>query len=118
MTDKDFDAFKQYIADKDYGYKTQSEEALEQLKKKAEDEKYFDAIKDTYTQLKQNLAHDKQADIDRSKDEVMVLLQEEIAKRYYFQKATYEATFKNDNDIQAAINIFKDPTRYQSMLKK
>lgn len=118
FTETDFEDFKKYIADKDYGYKTQSEEALEALKKKSEEEKYFDAIKDTYAQLKQNLAHDKQADIDRSKAEITILLQEEIAKRYYFQRASYEATFKNDQDIQAAIKLFGEPAKYQSMLKK
>jgi carboxyl-terminal processing protease len=118
FTDADFEAFKKYLAGKDYGYTTNSEKALEDLKVKAEDEKYFEAIKASYEQLKQQLNHDKQADIDKSKLEIMELLQEEIAKRYYLQRARYEATFKTDEDIQAAVKLFAEPARYSSLLSK
>ncbi len=118
FTDADFEDFKKYLAGKDYGYTTNSEKALEDLKTKAEDEKYFEAIKSSYEQLKQQLNHDKQADIDKSKLEIMELLQEEIAKRYYLQRARYEATFKTDEDIQAAMKLFAEPTRYSSLLNK
>lgn len=118
FTDADFEAFKKYLAGKDYGYTTNSEKALEDLKTKAEDEKYFEAIKASYEELKQQLNHDKQADIDKSKAEIIELLQEEIAKRYYLQRARYEATFKTDEDIQAAIKLFAEPVRYTSILSK
>jgi carboxyl-terminal processing protease len=117
ITDADFEDFKKFIADKEYDYTTQSEQALEELKKKAEQEKYFESIKAVYAQMKKELAHDKQADIDRAKSEIKELLQEEIAKRYYLQRARYEATFKTDEDIQQALSIFADINKYRSMLK-
>jgi carboxyl-terminal processing protease len=118
LTDTDFEDFKVYISNKEYDYTTQSEQALEELKKKAEQEKYFDAIKEVYENMKKELAHDKQADIDRTKKEIMELLQEEIAKRYYLQRARYEATFSSDDDIQQALRIFADKATYNAILKK
>jgi carboxyl-terminal processing protease len=117
VTDDDFEDFKKFIANKDYDYTTLSEQALEELKKKAEQEKYFESIKGVYAQMKKELAHDKQADIDRAKAEIVELLQEEIAKRYYLQRARYEATFKTDEDIQTALSVFADMNKYRSMLK-
>ncbi len=87
------------------------------MKKKAQDEKYFDAIAGTYEQLKQQLNHDKEADIDKNKSEIVDLLEEEIARRYYFQKARYEASFAHDEDVQEALKVFADKGRYQELLK-
>jgi carboxyl-terminal processing protease len=118
ITNEIFNDFKTYLADKDYDYTTQSEQALEELKKKAESEKYFDAIKEQYDKLKQTLTHDKQADLDKNRDEISELLQEEIARRYYFQKARYEATFAIDEDVQEALKVLKDKKRYTELLSK
>jgi carboxyl-terminal processing protease len=117
LSDEDFADFKKFISSKEYDYVTASEKALEDFKKQAESEKYFDAVKVQYESLKQNLTHDKQADIDKNKEEISRLLEEEIARRYYYQKARYEASFKSDEDIQEALTLFADPARYQSLLK-
>ena len=117
LDDADFEDFKKYIAGKDFDYMTASEKALEDFKKKAEDEKYFGAIKEHYETLKHNLQHDKQADLQKNKEEITQLLDEEISRRYYFQKARYEASFKNDEDVQEALKILKDKAKYQSLLK-
>ena len=117
ITDIDFDDFKKYISGKEYDYMTASERALDDFKKKAEDEKYFSAVKDQYESLKHNLQHDKQADLEKNKKEIMQLIDKEIASRYYFQKARYEASFNSDEDIQEALKLFSDMSRYQNLLK-
>jgi carboxyl-terminal processing protease len=117
ITDIDFDDFKKYISGKEYDYMTASERALDDFKKKAEDEKYFSAVKDQYESLKHNLQHDKQADLEKNKKEIMQLIDKEIASRYYFQKARYEASFNSDEDIQEALRLFSDMSRYQNLLK-
>lgn len=117
LADADFDDFKKFIADKEYDYTTQSEKALEDFKKKAEEEKYFEAVKAQYEQLKSNLRHDKLADLDKNKQEIVNLLEEEIARRYYYQKARFEMAFKNDKDVKEAIALFKDMNRYNELLK-
>jgi carboxyl-terminal processing protease len=117
VTDADYEDFKKFLSGKDYDYMTSSEKALEEFKKKAEDEKYFDAVKSQYELLKTNLTHDKLADLEKNKEEIVDLLDEEIARRYYFQKAHYETSFKNDVDVQEALKLFADMDRYKSLLK-
>lgn len=117
LNEDDFNDFKKFLSGKDYDYSTQTEKALEEFKKKAEDEKYFEGIKAQYESLKQNFTHDKQADLDRNKTEILELLEEEIARRYYYQKARYEASFKSDEDIQEALKLFSDFPRYEAILR-
>jgi carboxyl-terminal processing protease len=116
LTEADFNDFKKFVSDKDYGYSTESERALENLQKKAREEKYFDAIAITYEQLKEKLKHDKESDIEKNKSEIIDLLEEEIARRYYFQKARYEASFAHDEDVQQALKLLNDGSKYHSLL--
>ena len=116
LSDAEFESFKKFISNKSYEYKTASEIALEELKKKAEDEKYFDAIKEHYENLKNKLKHDKLADTDKNKSEIMSILEEEIIRRYYYQKGRTEAGFDNDSDIQEAIKLFADTNKFESLL--
>lgn len=118
LTDADFADFKKFIANKTYDYQTASEKALEDFKKKAEEEKYFEAVKQQYDVLKQNLNHDKQADLEKNKAEIIRLLESEIAKRYYFQRAQYEMAAKHDDDVKEALLLFANPTKYNQLLNK
>jgi len=117
VSESDFDDFKKFISGKEYDYMTASEKALDDFKRKAEDEKYFAAVKDQFESLKHNLQHDKDADLGKNKSEIMQLLDKEITVRYYFQKARYEASFSSDEDIQEALKLFSDLNRYQNLLK-
>ena len=60
--------------------------------------------------------HDKQADIEKNKEEIISLLEEEIVRRYYFQKGRIEAGFDHDADVQAALKIFADKAAYKNIL--
>ena len=117
ISEADFEDFKKFIADKDYGYTTSTEKSLDEFKKKAEEEKYFDAVKAQYESMKKELQHDKKADIEKNKEEIKLLLEEEIAKRYYFQKAHYETAFDHDEDILEALKVLADKNKYEGILK-
>lgn len=118
LTETEFNDFKTFLTDKKYDYQTASEKALEEFKKKAEEEKYYEAIAVEYQKLKQNLNHDKLADIEKNKIEIINLLEAEIAKRYYFQKAAYEMAPKHDEDMKEAIKLLNDIPKYKSIIAK
>lgn len=116
LTESDFSDFKAFINNKNYEYNTATETALLEVKKKAEEEKYFEAIKAQFEAMKENMKHDKQADIEKNKLEIIALLEEEIVRRYYFQKGRIEAGFDNDLEVQEALKIFADKTKYSQIL--
>lgn len=116
LTDADYVAFRKFVEGKDIDYSTQTEKELEDLKKQAEQEHYFDAIKNSYDAMKNQLKLDKLADLDRHKEEIVSLLEEEIVRRYYFQKGRTEASFAHDREVREALSLLADPTRYNSIL--
>jgi carboxyl-terminal processing protease len=116
FSESDWQDFIKFIGTKEYQYETETEKELDILKKKAEDEKYYDAIKLTYDEMKKKLSHDKTADLEKAKPEIVELLELEISKRYYFQKASIESGFDDDKDIKAAVDLLHDQARYKSLL--
>lgn len=116
ITPELFNEFSEFIATKEYSYKTESEELLTEWQKVAEREKYFDAAKSEFEQLKQKIEYDKKADIDKSKDQLSELLLDEITSRYYFQKGRIESSFGYDAELKKAVEILKDKTFYKEIL--
>jgi len=117
VTDKIYDEFLLYLSDKKYDYTTKTEQAVDELKKNAEKEHYFNAISSEYDALKAQVAKDKLGDLTKHREEIRELLKLEIITRYYFQKGKVIASLKNDPDIAEGMRIINDPQLYQSVLE-
>lgn len=116
FSDDDFKDFLEYLSTKEYDYVTGSEKKLEELKQNAESEKSFTEIKDEFTALKTKLSHSKQQDVQKNKEEIVQLLEEEIISRYYFQKGRMQASLKNDKEVRKAIECLLDQSQYTGIL--
>lgn len=116
FSDADWKEFKKFLEGKDYAYLTETEKALEEWKTKAQKENYYTALEEDYKALKQKLMHDKDEDLRKSEEEIRTLLQDEIIKRYYFQKGLIENSFSRDKDVQEALKLLKDSARYRGIL--
>jgi carboxyl-terminal processing protease len=90
---------------------------MEDLIKRAQDDKHYEDIKSEIDVIKKKISHNKANDLIRFKDEVREMLEQEIASRYYFQKGMIEATFDDDADILAAINVLNNPDKFKGYLK-
>ncbi len=117
LNDNDFNDFVKWIDDKDYSYKSKSEESLKEFKAIAEKENYFNAIKSEYESLQKSLVHDKKQDLIKNKIEILQLLQSEIVTRYYYQKGRLQNQLNEDPDVAQAISVLDNPGKYQSILK-
>jgi carboxyl-terminal processing protease len=118
LSETEWMEFLKFIENKDYSYTNKTEQALEEFRKKAEDDKSFTPIASEYEMLKSKLSHDKKNDIQQHKTEIIEFIEAEITKRYYYQKATVEASFDDDPEIQAALGLFGDMKRYNALLNK
>ncbi|MBK7967030.1 MAG: S41 family peptidase [Bacteroidetes bacterium] len=118
ISEEEFEKFIQWQSSKEYDYTTESEIMLKELKEKAEKEKYFEHIKAEYESVEKVLAHDKVTDLRLNKEEVKLLLENEIVSRYFYQNGRIEASFNDDPDILSAIKALKAPQVYQSMLNR
>lgn len=116
VNDVIYNAFVEYISDKEYDYLTDSEQMLEELKKVAEKEKYFSGVENEYNALKERMMHDKGEDLKRASDAIKHLLGDEIISRYYFQKGRIEHSFSWDPEIMKAREILNDTEFYARVL--
>ena len=118
LSDAEYLDFANWTKDKEYDYVTQVEKDLNALEASAKREKYMDAISEQLKALRVKLSHSKDADLITFKREIKELLEQEIVTHYYLQKGAKEASFAADNEMKAALELFKDMPRYQSILKK
>lgn len=118
LTDEEYKQFKLWLGDKDYDYTTSVEEELAQLEKSAKKEKYYNDIESQLNQLKDKVKHNKEQDLEIFKKEIKQALKEEIVSRFYLQKGTIEASFKDDPEVQKAIELLQDSATYNKLLSK
>lgn len=116
LTDSEYQDFVNWLKGKDYTYTTKVEKSLDEMTKQSKQEKYYDAMKTQLEQMKKVITQDKENDLIKFKSQIIEYLEEEIASRYYLQKGIIEASFDSDNDIQAAIEVLNDKTKYNKIL--
>ncbi len=116
LTDKDFEEFTTFASGKDYNYNTDTEDALQKFKDQATKENYLLELSSEYESLLNKLKRNKANDLAKYKEEIMQVLEEEIASRYYFEKARIEASFDNDIEIKEAISMLKDEVKFNTNL--
>jgi carboxyl-terminal processing protease len=97
--------FMKFVKDKNFSYTTESEKAIEKLKKTAKDEGYLDKIKPQVELLEKNLAAEKDKDLLNNRKDIEELLRSEIVGRYYYQKGRIVASLNDDPDLKRAFEI-------------
>ncbi len=117
ISDEDYEDFIQFIDSRKFDYNTQTENALKKLEEMAKKEKYFDRSKEEFRLLKEKLTHDKYKDLETFRGEILELLKEEIAGRYYYQGGKIHASLSHDEQLLRASEVLMDQDQYYSILR-
>jgi len=116
LSDEDFKAFTDYLAEKKFTYTTQTEKSYNALLEMAQFEGLDKSAKDEFTALKAKLLPDVMKNIQDTKKEVSELLSLEIIKRYYYQKGEIQYSLRTDKDLKVALDILKPDGKYLKIL--
>ncbi len=116
ISDNDFTSFKDFLSDKSYDYKTETEKAIEALKTTSEKENYFNLLEPQYLDLFDEFELNKKNDLDRNKQIINEILSEEISSRYYYQEGRIRTSIEYDKEIKEAIKHLKQKDLYNSIL--
>lgn len=116
VSEADFQEFLAFLKNKEYEYTTATEENLKGLETAAKDENYYAALKADIEIMQKKLREDKREDINKNKEDIKEILEEEIVARYYYQTGRVEASFDDDKDIKEAIQLFGNPDKYRKIL--
>jgi len=118
LTDEQYDAFKAFALKDDFSYTTASEESLKKMKETAEKEGYFNEVKNEYEAMLSKVTPSKARDLDKFKEEIAQMIENEIVSRYYFQKGRTVNSFRYDNVLLKAKEILINSNEYNTILKK
>jgi carboxyl-terminal processing protease len=118
LSDSQYEEFKSFALKDDFSYTTASEEALKKMKETAEKEGYFNEVKSEYEAMMLKVTPSKSRDLDKFKNEISQMLENEIVSRYYFQKGRTLNSFRYDKVLQKAKEILGNTNEYNTILKK
>lgn len=116
LSDSEYQDFLSYLKDKDYSYKTESEQKMIELQKAVSDEKYFSDIKNEYDLLAQKINARKKGDLQNHKTQIVQALEEEIVSRYYFQNGRLEYSLTQDLEVKEALALLSDGNKLKTVL--
>jgi carboxyl-terminal processing protease len=117
LTDEEYSAFKAYVLKEEFTYSTASEEILKKMKEIAEKEGFYEDTKEEYSALMSKVVPSKERDLEKFKNEIKMLLENEIVSRYYFQKGRAIDSFRNDESIEKSIETLANKSAYNTILK-
>jgi len=107
LSDADFEDFLTYACDQEFDYRSGIQAQIEQLKKVAEQDGMYDICKDEIDALQAKMQMDK-ADVLRSKkDEILPLIENEVAVRYYYYPAGPAVSMKYDDQLSECLDNWK-----------
>jgi len=115
LSENDYTRFIAMCSTHNLEYKTETELALEELKKTAQKESYIQDALHEYEALAHKLVPDTKGDLQKFKHQIKLILENEIIARYYFDKGRVEATLSEDRALAKAIENF-DPVKHSAIL--
>lgn len=116
LSDEEFQQFVHWMKDKNYEYKSYLEYQLNKFTQEAKKEKYYGDLKNQLDQINVKISDNKKNELVLYKDQIKLLLEEEIMSRYYLEKGGVEVGFKNDKDIIKATEILHSSPEYKKIL--
>lgn len=110
----DWANFQSFLGQSDFAFTSQAEQLLEKAAQKADSEGY--AINDQLKAIQEKIDAAQAAAINAQKDEIIKVIEKEIAGRYYYQRGKVQMGLRNDKEVQEAIAVLTDKARYDKIL--
>lgn len=117
FTDQDYSDFGTFLHNRNFNYKTSTEESLNELLANAKKEKYYDLHKDLFNDLQKDITHNLDQDLKMFKPEITDLIADEIVSRYFYENGAIAYTIKNDEQVLKARDLLNNSEEYNAILK-
>ena len=116
ITDDVYVDFIAFVKEKNFNYKTKTEQALRTLEEIAKKEKYYQFSENEFTALSNKLSHDFKHDMNTFSKEIKILLEESIVDRYYYRSGMIQSSLVYDIQIEKACELLEDKNIYIAIL--
>ena len=118
ISDADYIAFKSFLKQEKITIDTETNKALKNVLETAKKEKIDAQIASEYKQLELAIERNQELELDKNKNQIKKLIQEELITRYQYREGLYQFFTKENLEIERAIAILNNQTQYKSILKK
>ncbi len=102
LTDDEYDQFVKFAADKVFDHRTATEVEFDQLLALSKREGLYEGMKEAVDKLEKMIKLSKTEVLQKNKNEIKPLLEEEICARFYFQKGRIASIIRNDEVLKRA----------------
>ena len=116
LADADWEEFKQRVVESGFTYDPLSRKQYDELVKAAKFEGYYDEAEDAFEQLALKLKHDVATDVEKHKDVIRHILEQEIIASYYYQQGVIEAGLNDDKQMKEAERLLGNLEEYYRLL--
>jgi len=116
LTNEEFNSFSNFILQEGFKFQTRSQKILDELIRTSKENNYFERAKPFIDSLSQIVKTSTLTEIERNRNEVKTVLEDEIVGRYYFQHGRFQRFVKRDNLVKKAIEVVKDSKQFREIL--
>ena len=117
LTDADYEEFKQMVISSGFKYDLGTGKMFDELVKVAQIEGRYSEAQAEFDALKAKLSNNLSADLDRHREVIQSLLEENIVTCYYYQRGAAETMLKYDKQVKRAVELLKDKEGYSELLR-
>ena len=105
LSDAEFDDFVNFAKTQTFDYRSSAKTLFDQMKKELEKDGLSEGISEQLTAIDKVLEMDKEQFIRLKKDEIIPFIEEELAVRYFYQKAGVKLRLRYDTQLREALTI-------------
>ena len=118
ISDKDYESFIEFMADKDVPYESQTRLALELLQRTAKQERYDDNFAEDLNQIASKLKDQKMDNLLNYRAEIEDLINGDVVLRHNYYRGVVEHNIASDSTVIKAVELLSDVERYARILRE
>ena len=99
----EFEDFVAYAQDKEFDYRSSARALFDEMKKNLAEDGLTEAVSSELSALEKSLDMDKATFLRLKKEEIIPFIEEEIAVRYYFQRAGIKIRLRYDTQLHESL---------------
>ncbi len=116
LSNDDYQQFIHWMKGKDYAYVSLVDNHVKKLGEAAKRERYYNELQGQLEQIQARIEESKKNELVLYKDQVKMLLEEDIISRFHLERGRIEVNFKYDDDIKKAGEILANSALYKKTL--
>ncbi len=113
----DMGDFKAFLTKINFAYKIEGEDHFDQMIASVNpNEKFKNEIATGVKIIGEKFKMEKDKELLKHQDEILHIIEKEIASRYRYEKGKSQINLRNDMEVKEAVALFNEPARYKTLL--